>query len=152
MGPVRGAQLRSQARFSKATTDGSTWSVLSNSIRARSRSDQASFFEGHPTPCSIKVNHQDVVCGPHGVGPNKGCPGLPAKARGVWGDGMDVDHWGAADGDSGATIFVERTGGRDYQARGVLSDGDKGDGAPGVFWVEAPDIFNHFGLTLNTVT
>jgi hypothetical protein len=27
-----------------------------------------------------------------------------------------------------------------------------GDGTPGVFWTEATDIFNYFGLTLNPQT
>ena len=103
---------------------------------------QRSFFMGHPTPCGIKVTNQDKWCGP-----SEGCPGLSYRVRGVWGDGS----WGAAGGDSGATIFAVQSGNK-RQARGVLSDGDPGDGAPGVFWVEATDVFNHFGLTLNPKT
>lgn len=103
---------------------------------------QRSFFMGHPTPCGIKVTNQDKWCGP-----NEGCPGLHYRVRGVWG----VGAWGAAGGDSGATIFAVQSG-RNRQARGVLSDGDPGDGAPGVFWVEATDVFNHFGLKLNPRT
>jgi hypothetical protein len=103
---------------------------------------QRSYFLGHPTPCGIKVTNQDMWCGP-----TSGCPGLRYRARGVWGDGP----WGAAGGDSGATIFAVQSG-RNRQARGVVSDGDPGDGAPGVFWVEATDIFNHFGLKLNPRT
>jgi hypothetical protein len=103
---------------------------------------QRSFFMGHPTPCGIKVTNQDKWCGP-----SEGCPGLSYRVRGVWGDGA----WGAAGGDSGATIFAVQSGDK-RQARGVLSDGDPGDGAPGVFWVEATDVFNHFGLTLNSRT
>jgi hypothetical protein len=38
--------------------------------------------------------------------------------------------WGPAGGDSGATIFAVQGGGV-RQTRGVLSDGDPGDGAPG---------------------
>ncbi|NUP49136.1 MAG: peptidase, partial [Catenulispora sp.] len=106
---------------------------------------QRSFFMGHPTPCGIKVTDQDMYCGP-----TTGCPGLSYTARGVWGDAVN-NGWGAAGGDSGATIFAVESGGV-RQARGLLSDGTPGDGTPGVFWTEAPDIFNYFGLTLNPRT
>ena len=106
---------------------------------------QRSFFMGHPTPCGIKVTNQDMYCGP-----TTGCPGLSYTARGVWGDAVN-NGWGAAGGDSGATIFAVESGGV-RQARGVLSDGTPGDGTPGVFWTEAPDIFSYFGLTLNPQT
>jgi hypothetical protein len=104
---------------------------------------QRSFSLGHPTPCGIRVTNQDMYCGPH-----TGCPGLSFTARGVWG----VGPWGAANGDSGATIFAVKGGGNNRQARGVLSDGDPGDGAPGVFWTEAIDIFRYYNLRLNPQT
>jgi hypothetical protein len=108
------------------------------------------FYYHHDTPCNIKVTNQDKYCGP-----TSGCPGLRYTARGVW--GVAINHgWGAADGDSGATIFAIKRGdswsGPNRQARGVLSDGDPGDGAPGVFWTEAVDIFRYFGLKLNPKT
>ncbi|NUR25899.1 MAG: peptidase [Catenulispora sp.] len=106
---------------------------------------QRSFFLGHPTPCNIKVTNQDKYCGP-----TTGCPGLSYTARGVWGDAVN-NGWGAAGGDSGATIFAVESGGV-RQARGLLSDGTAGDGTPGVFWTEATDIFGYFGLTLNPHT
>lgn len=106
---------------------------------------QRSYFMGHPTPCDIIVTNQDKICGP-----KLGCPGLAYNARGVWGD-AGPGRWGAAGGDSGATIFAIKSG-NNREARGVLSDGDRADGAPGVFWVEATDIFNHFGLKLNPRT
>jgi hypothetical protein len=106
---------------------------------------QRSYFMGHPTPCSIKVTNQDKYCGP-----STGCPGLSYTARGVWGDAVN-NGWGAAGGDSGATMFAVESGGV-RQARGLLSDGTPGDGTPGVFWTEAPDIFDYFGLTLNPQT
>lgn len=106
---------------------------------------QRSFFYGHPTPCNIKVTDQDKYCGP-----STGCPGLSYTARGVWGDAVN-NGWGAADGDSGATMFAVEPGGV-RQARGLLSDGTPGDGTPGVFWTEATDIFNYYGLTLNPQT
>ncbi|GAA2055693.1 hypothetical protein GCM10009839_75610 [Catenulispora yoronensis] len=106
---------------------------------------QRSFFMGHPTPCNIKVSNQDMYCGP-----STGCPGLSYTARGVWGNAVN-NGWGAAGGDSGATIFAVGSGGV-RQARGLLSDGTPGDGTPGVFWTEATDIFNAFGLTLNPQT
>jgi hypothetical protein len=103
---------------------------------------QRSFFMGHPTPCNIKVTNQDKLCGP-----TTGCPGLHYTVRGVWGRAVN-NGWGAADGDSGATMFVIKAG-TARQARGVLSDGDPGDGAPGVFWSEAVDIFRYYHLKLN---
>ncbi|GAA1973224.1 peptidase [Catenulispora subtropica] len=106
---------------------------------------QRSFFMGHPTPCNIKVTNQDKYCGP-----TTGCPGLSYTARGVWGDAVN-NGWGAAGGDSGATMFAVESGGV-RQARGLLSDGTPGDGTPGVFWTEATDIFGYFGLTLNPRT
>ena len=106
---------------------------------------QRSFFYGHPTPCNIKVTDQDKYCGP-----STGCPGLSYTARGVWGDAVN-NGWGAADGDSGATMFAVEPGGV-RQARGLLSDGTPGDGTPGVFWTEATDIFDYYGLTLNPQT
>jgi hypothetical protein len=106
---------------------------------------QRSFFYGHPTPCNIKVTNQDKYCGP-----STGCPGLSYTARGVWGDAVN-NGWGAADGDSGATMFAVEPGGV-RQARGLLSDGTPGDGTPGVFWTEATDIFDYYGLTLNPQT
>jgi hypothetical protein len=106
---------------------------------------QRSYFMGHPTPCNIKVSNQDMYCGP-----TTGCPGLSYTARGVWGDAVN-NGWGAAGGDSGATMFAVESGGV-RQARGLLSDGTPGDGTPGVFWTEATDIFNYFGLTLNPAT
>ena len=106
---------------------------------------QRSFFMGHPTPCDIKVTDQDKYCGP-----TTGCPGLSYTARGVWGVAVN-NGWGSAGGDSGATIFAVQSGGT-RQARGLLSDGDPADGAPGVFWTEATDIFGHWGLTLNPRT
>ncbi|MBS2554241.1 hypothetical protein KGQ19_46045 [Catenulispora sp. NL8] len=106
---------------------------------------QRSYFMGHPTPCDIKVTDQDMYCGP-----STGCPGLSYTARGVWGDAVD-NGWGAAGGDSGATMFAVEPGGV-RQARGLLSDGTPGDGTPGVFWTEATDIFNYYGLTLNPQT
>ncbi|GAA0637595.1 hypothetical protein GCM10010174_69230 [Kutzneria viridogrisea] len=106
---------------------------------------QRSFFMGHPTPCNIKVTNQDKWCSA-----TEGCPGLGYRVRGVWGDAVNRG-WGAAGGDSGATIFAVQAGDK-RQARGVLSDGDAGDGAPGVFWTEATDVFDHFGLTLNPRT
>jgi hypothetical protein len=103
------------------------------------------FYYHHDTPCNIKVTNQDKYCGP-----TSGCPGLSYQVRGVW--GVAVNHgWGAADGDSGATIFAIKSGNA-RQARGMLSDGDRGDGAPGVFWTEAIDIFKYFGLKLNPKT
>jgi hypothetical protein len=104
---------------------------------------QRSFYMGHPTPCGINVTNADMVCGP-----KLGCPGLGYNVRGVWGE---AGGWGAAGGDSGATMFVYKTGGT-VEARGILSDGDAADGAPGVFWSEAPDIFNYYGLMLNPRT
>ncbi|MEY9890427.1 hypothetical protein ABIA31_004085 [Catenulispora sp. MAP5-51] len=106
---------------------------------------QRSYFMGHPTPCNIKVTNQDMYCGP-----TTGCPGLSYTARGVWGDAVN-NGWGAAGGDSGATMFAVEPGGV-RQARGLLSDGTPGDGTPGVFWTEATDIFNYYGLTLNPQT
>lgn len=106
---------------------------------------QRSYFMGHPTPCNIKVSDQDMYCGP-----TTGCPGLSYTARGVWGNAVD-NGWGAAGGDSGATMFAVESGGV-RQARGLLSDGTPGDGTPGVFWTEATDIFGYFGLTLNPQT
>ncbi|MEY9858429.1 hypothetical protein ABH935_004044 [Catenulispora sp. GAS73] len=106
---------------------------------------QRSYFMGHPTPCGIKVTDQDMYCGP-----STGCPGLSYTARGVWGDAVN-NGWGAAGGDSGATMFAVESGGV-RQARGLLSDGTPGDGTPGVFWTEATDIFNYYGLTLNPQT
>jgi hypothetical protein len=106
---------------------------------------QRSYFMGHPTPCNIKVTNQDMYCGP-----TTGCPGLSYTARGVWGDAVN-NGWGAAGGDSGATMFAVEPGGV-RQARGLLSDGTPGDGTPGVFWTEATDIFNYYGLTLNPTT
>ncbi|HET9656255.1 MAG TPA: hypothetical protein VFP72_12940 [Kineosporiaceae bacterium] len=106
---------------------------------------QRSYFLGHPTPCNIRVTDADLWCSAR-----SGCPGLGYRVRGAWGDalGHGARHgWGAAGGDSGATIFAVT--GRGLQARGVLSDGDPGDGAPGVFWSQAPDVFAHFGLRLN---
>ena len=106
---------------------------------------QRSYYMGHPTPCNIKVTDQDKYCGP-----TTGCPGLSYTARGVWGDAVN-NGWGAAGGDSGATMFAVEPGGV-RQARGLLSDGTPGDGTPGVFWTEATDIFNYYGLTLNPQT
>ncbi|MEY9929338.1 hypothetical protein ABH926_003978 [Catenulispora sp. GP43] len=106
---------------------------------------QRSYFMGHPTPCNIKVTNQDMYCGP-----STGCPGLSYTARGVWGDAVN-NGWGAAGGDSGATMFAVEPGGV-RQARGLLSDGTPGDGTPGVFWTEATDIFDYYGLTLNPQT
>ena len=106
---------------------------------------QRSYFMGHPTPCNIKVTNQDKYCGP-----TTGCPGLPYTARGVWGETVN-GGWGSAGGDSGATIFAVESGDV-RQARGILSDGDPADGAPGVFWTEATDILNHWHLTLNSRT
>ena len=106
---------------------------------------QRSYFMGHPTPCNIKVTDQDMYCGP-----TTGCPGLSYTARGVWGDAVN-NGWGAAGGDSGATMFAVEPGGV-RQARGLLSDGTPGDGTPGVFWTEATDIFDYYGLTLNPQT
>ena len=48
-------------------------------------------------------------------------------------------------------MFAVESGGV-RQARGLLSDGTPGDGTPGVFWTEATDIFNYYGLTLNPQT
>lgn len=106
---------------------------------------QRSYFMGHPTPCGIKVSNQDMYCGP-----STGCPGLSYTARGVWGNAVN-QGWGAAGGDSGATMFAVESGGV-RQARGLLSDGTPGDGTPGVFWTEANDIFDYYGLTLNPQT
>ena len=68
----------------------------------------------------------------------------------MWGDAVN-NGWGAADGASGATMFAVEPGGV-RQARGLLSDGTPGDGTPGVFWTEATDIFDYYGLTLDPRT
>lgn len=131
-------------------SDTSTWMPLTSFAYSYNgdyvcHDGQRSFFYGHPTPCNIKVTDQDKYCGP-----STGCPGLSYTARGVWGDAVN-NGWGAADGDSGATIFAVESGGV-RQARGLLSDGTAGDGTPGVFWTEATDIFDYYGLTLNPQT
>ena len=106
---------------------------------------QRSFFYGHPTPCDIKVTDQDKYCGP-----STGCPGLSYTARGVWGDAVTTA--GARPTETAARRSSRSSAGGVRQARGLLSDGTPGDGTPGVFWTEATDIFNYYGLTLNPQT
>lgn len=62
-------------------------------------------------------------------------------------------QWTVAHGDSGTTVFTKT--GSTRQARGVvsaLSSPYQTHAANYVYWTEATDIFNHFGLKLNPTT
>lgn len=99
-----------------------------------------SAYEGHPTPCGIRVTIDDLYFSEDGP-----------TVRGV--EGEDVHGWGSVSGDSGGTVFAVEEGGR-RQLRGLVSSG----GADGtadqkrVDWPEAVDIFGAFGLRLNPTT
>jgi hypothetical protein len=61
--------------------------------------------------------------------------------------------WAAAEGDSSGMVFALTSNGT--QARGQVSSGldsVSSGGFNAVCWIEAPDILNHYGLTLNPNT
>jgi len=100
---------------------------------------------GHSTPCNIKVTNPDntylLQTSP---------PGAPIKGyyvRGVIGQDVSASHWGTRPGDSGGTVWA--TTGKTRQARGIMS-AYLPNGI--VYWTEAVDIFNAYGLKLNPVT
>lgn len=105
------------------------------------QSGARSAYFGHGTPCGIKVTNPDLWFPVDGY-----------SSRGV--EGVDVNGWGAVQGDSGATVFTYTDSSNNRQARGIISSGGT-DGTADqarVDWTEAIDIFNAYGLKLNPTT
>ncbi|MFI2239786.1 peptidase [Streptomyces chrestomyceticus] len=103
----------------------------------------ASFFMKRETVCGIKVTNDDITY--------KLDTGW--KARGVEGTRLPGKPWAAAHGDSGALVFTPK--GSVRQARGIVSAlaGPYQTNAGNyLYWTEATDILNHFGLKLNPKT
>ncbi|MEV5599695.1 peptidase [Streptomyces sp. NPDC052496] len=103
----------------------------------------ASFFMKRETVCGIKVTHDDITY--------KLDTGW--KVRGVEGTRLPGNQWAAAHGDSGSMVFTPK--GSERQARGVvsaLSGPYQTNAGNYIYWTEATDILNHFGLKLNPRT
>lgn len=103
----------------------------------------ASFFMKRETVCGIKVTHDDITY--------KLDTGW--KVRGVEGTRLPGKPWAAAHGDSGALVFTPK--GSVRQARGIvsaLSGSYQTNAGNYLYWTEATDILNHFGLKLNPKT
>ncbi|MFI6445622.1 hypothetical protein [Kitasatospora sp. NPDC050543] len=99
-----------------------------------------SFYTGHGVPCGIKVQNSDVRYN------LKWEDGSVHAVRGVMGRNS---HWAVTQGDSGALVFsvTNRT---DRKARGIVS-GESGNHT-NLWWTEAPDIIDAFGIDLNPHT
>ncbi|WP_444537095.1 peptidase [Streptomyces sp. BR1] len=103
----------------------------------------ASFFMQQGTVCGIQVINDDIT-----YNMDNGW-----TVRGVEGTRLPTSPWAVAHGDSGTMVYS--TTGSSRQARGVVSSlADPYQTYAGnyVFWTEATDIFNHFGLKLNPTT
>ncbi|MEU3374282.1 peptidase [Streptomyces sp. NPDC006660] len=103
----------------------------------------ASFFMQQGTVCGIHVINDDVT-----YNMDNGWP-----VRGVEGTRLPASPWASAHGDSGSMVYS--TTGSSRQARGVVSalaNPYQTHAGNYLFWTEATDIFNHFGLKLNPAT
>ncbi|MFD8978912.1 peptidase [Streptomyces sp. NPDC059564] len=107
------------------------------------QSGAASFFMQQGTVCGIRVINDDIT-----YSMDNGW-----TARGVQGTRLPNAQWTVAHGDSGTMVFTKT--GSTRQARGVvsaLSSPYQTYAGNYVYWTEATDIFNHFGLKLNPTT
>ncbi|MFI0262339.1 peptidase [Streptomyces sp. NPDC017056] len=103
----------------------------------------ASFFMNQGTVCGIKVTNEDIT-----YRLDTGW-----KVRGVEGTRLPNNPWTVAHGDSGAMVYTANGSAR--QARGLvsaLSGTYQTNAGNYMYWTEATDIFNHFGLKLNPKT
>jgi hypothetical protein len=93
--------------------------------------------------CGIRVDNQDAqnfsVRGPR--------YGNTFLARGVIGHQINGGI-AVQGGDSGGLVFTINSGGATRQVRGIVSSSVDGTGLNGIFWTEALDIYNQFGLHL----
>lgn len=102
----------------------------------------ASFFMQQGTVCGIEVINEDVT-----FTEDNGW-----SVRGVEGTRPN-NPWTVAHGDSGSMVYA--TTGSTREARGVvsaLSGPWQTHAGNYMYWTEATDIFNHFGLKLNPTT
>ncbi|MFD9537833.1 peptidase [Streptomyces sp. NPDC060010] len=107
------------------------------------QSGAASFFMQQGTVCGIRVTNDDIM-----FSLSNGW-----TARGVQGTRLPGNPWTVAHGDSGTMVYTKT--GSTRQARGVvsaLSSPYQTNAGSYVYWTEATDIFNHFGLKLNPTT
>ncbi|WP_234349955.1 S1 family peptidase [Streptomyces sp. WM4235] len=107
------------------------------------QSGAASCFMQQGTVCGIRVINDDVM-----FSLSNGW-----TARGVQGTRLPGNPWTVAHGDSGTMVYTKT--GSTRQARGVvsaLSSPYQTNAGSYVYWTEATDIFNHFGLKLNPTT
>ncbi|MGW1890584.1 hypothetical protein ACWCP6_10030 [Streptomyces sp. NPDC002004] len=98
-----------------------------------------SYYTGHGVPCGITVQNADVRYNLTWE------DGSVHAVRGVKGHNS---NWAVTKGDSGALVFsvTNRT---DRKARGIVS-GESGNQT--MYWTEAPDIIDAFGVDLNPHT
>ncbi|MFD7663624.1 peptidase [Streptomyces sp. NPDC059788] len=103
----------------------------------------ASFFMRQETVCGIKVTNDDIT-----YNLDTGW-----KVRGVEGTRLPGNPWTVAHGDSGSMVYTANGSAR--QARGIVSalaEPYQTNAGSYMYWTEATDIFNHFGLKLNPTT
>ncbi|MFH8410128.1 peptidase [Streptomyces sp. NPDC018019] len=103
----------------------------------------ASFFMKQETVCGIKVISDDITY----------TLDTGWKVRGVEGTRLPGNPWTVAHGDSGSMVYTANGSAR--QARGIVSalaGPYQTNAGSYLYWTEATDIFNHFGLKLNPKT
>ncbi|WP_234433968.1 S1 family peptidase [Streptomyces rimosus] len=103
----------------------------------------ASFFMKQETVCGIKVVNDDITY----------TLDTGWKVRGVEGTRLPGNPWTVAHGDSGSMVYTSNGSAR--QARGIVSalaSPYQTNAGSYMYWTEATDIFNHFGLKLNPKT
>ncbi|CAM5488780.1 Peptidase OS=Streptomyces rimosus subsp. rimosus (strain ATCC / DSM 40260 / JCM 4667/ NRRL 2234) OX=1265868 GN=SRIM_003530 PE=4 SV=1 [Streptomyces rimosus subsp. rimosus] len=95
------------------------------------------------TVCGIKVVNDDITY----------TLDTGWKVRGVEGTRLPGNPWTVAHGDSGSMVYTSNGSAR--QARGIVSalaSPYQTNAGSYMYWTEATDIFNHFGLKLNPKT